>query len=1322
MDSTLNKPTKSDTTSPSPPMWEFWIDVGGTFTDCIGKAPDSTLHHCKVLSSGIFKGRVGTGSTSTRILDAAKSDFPEDFFADFEIRILDTNSESLDSAQVTSFDPDGGVFELDREVAITGNKPDSFELSSGEPAPVIGIRQILGLKLRDPIHNVRILLGTTLGTNALLERKGSKVAYVTTRGFADLLKIGTQARPELFKLNCPKPKMLYDRVFEIAERIDSSGRVIAPLSATEIDRLIGELRAGDSDSVAVCLINAYANPVHEQRLAAAIRSSGVIGVSVSTKLSPTIKALDRGDTTVVDAYLSPIIQAYVNEIRRLCCTATNNDTSTIEFSPLVGLKLMTSAGGLVDADAFSGKDSILSGPAGGVTGFAHAIKAAGFSKAIGFDMGGTSTDVSRFDGEFEYDFATEIANARIVAPLLSIETIAAGGGSICKFDGHRLQVGPHSAGADPGPACYGKNGPLTITDVNLFAGKIDPDHFPFPLNREVVSHRLEAIARSIEVSGGPVYTPAEVAGGFTRIANEKMAAAIKRISTAKGYDPREYVLAAFGGAAAQHSCAIARLLGIRSIIISPWAGVMSAFGIGAADYKRFAEKTVLAPLGDAGLREIEPILSEMASRLRTELMVEGIPSHRIQAPHRMLDLRYVGEESTITVHESSTSDYRIEFEAMHQQLYGHLHAGREIEIVTVRIEIIGETENPEVTSSPLQERSISPNHSVECLFDAKLVSTDVYKRERLVPGDLIAGPAIILEEYTTIVIDPAWSARVTAENNIVITDKNPVAESIQSATECDPIRLELFENRFTHIAIGMGVILQKTALSVNIKERLDFSCAILDGTGDLIVNAPHIPVHLGAMSAAVKSLISNADEALSDSIRSEDIRPGDVYLSNDPDLGGSHLPDLTVITPVFSDDGKEIRFFTASRAHHAEIGGVRPGSCFPFAKNLAEEGVVFSNLLIMRNEEFLADDVMRILQDGPYPSRSPAENIADIKAAIAANRAGLRELNTLITKESWPTVRAYMNFLRRAAEDKTRSAILALEDGDYSFEDCLDDGSPIKVSIRIESDEMTIDFTGTGPVNETCFNANPAIVQSAVLYCLRTIVNDDIALNSGVLAPITLVLQEGMLNPPVEPDPKRHPPVVAGNVEVSQRIVDVILGALGIAAASQGTMNNIVFGNESFGYYETICGGNGGTQELDGADAMHSHMTNTRITDVEVLERNFPVRINRFEIRRDSGGNGARPGGDGVVREFEFCAPLEVSLLTQRRTTAPFGSAGGEPGNPGENILKRIDSQSPEALSSLAQFTAQPGDKLTIKTPGGGGYGRNASGFQGAEEKQRLKN
>jgi 5-oxoprolinase (ATP-hydrolysing) len=1374
--------------------WEFWIDVGGTFTDCIARRPDGSIATHKLLSTGVYKGVVGDGSTAAQIVDLGRQRDPDDFFRGWQLTLLDDHLEmsrrrrddpavasrvgmaSLSPAPAAVLDSgvpvveaaaSHGVLRLGRPLAVAPWRGLRYELRCDEPAPIVGIRWLMGKRLDVPLGPVVVRLGTTRGTNALLERQGAATALVTTAGFADVLRIAYQNRPRLFELEIRKPGELYQDVVEIDERLDAEGRPLRVPDPADVRRRLAPLAQRGVRSLAICLLHAYRNGAHEELVAAVARELGFEQVSISSRLSPLPRIVSRGDTTVVDAYLTPILREYV--------------ASIAARMPQAALKLMTSAGSLVDAAQFVGKDSILSGPAGGVVGAAHVARVAGFARVIGFDMGGTSTDVSRFDGQYERRYEMEVndpesgAGVRIVAPMLAVETVAAGGGSICAFDGQKPVVGPRSAGADPGPACYGRGGPLCVTDVNLHLGKLVPEHFPFPLDRAAVEWRLNELIEQIERATGRRYTADELAAGFSAIANANMIAPIKKISIARGYDVREYTLVSFGGAGAQHACAIARELGMHRVLCSPYAGVLSALGIGMADVTKFAERAVggvqMDPSAGSSAEQppwapparLEALFGEMATELREQVRAEGVPADRIRPPRRLLDMRYAGQDSRITVPCPPDGDYRREFERLHRQLYGFTFPERPVEVYAARVEVMGETDKPATRALSTRIGRPAPHGQSRAYFAGRWHDTAVYLRAQLQPGDQIAGPAIIAEPLATIVVEPDWSARVTEHDDVLlewrpdVRSGMPAAATRRAGTAAepapDPIELELFNNHFASIAEQMGATLQKTALSTNVKERLDFSCAIFSPAGDLVVNAPHIPVHLGAMSECVKRLMEDVP----------DMRPGEVYVTNDPFRGGSHLPDVTVVTPVFEVTTAAdpmapatrpgVLFFTASRAHHAEIGGVTPGSMPPFSRTLAEEGVLIRHFRLVQQAKSTEHDLRRLLTAGPYPTRAADENIADINAQVAANQTGVQLLLEMVAQHGLGQVQAYMQHIQRAAENQMRAALRRIAPGEHRFTDYLDDGSPITVCITVRhverhgrlGGEAIVDFAGTGPVLAGNLNANSAIVSSAVIYCFRCLIDQPIPLNAGVLAPIEIRLPENcLLNPPADPDPSRCPAVVGGNVETSPRVVDAIFGALQVVAASQGTMNNLIFGRSgaagraadttqqppselvpdpsrrqaaelpagpgtgtgrAFGYYETICGGAGAGPTFHGADAVHTHMTNTRLTDPEVLEGRYPVRLRQFSIRRGSGGAGQHHGGDGIVREIEFLEAVSVSLLTSRRTTAPYGLQGGSPGQPGRNRLRRLGGEVFEELPGAALVQVQAGDVLRIETPGGGGYG-----------------
>lgn len=1289
--------------------WQFWIDVGGTFTDCVALSPAGTIVEWKTLSSGAIKGNIESIPNTEQISDSRRNE-PDDFWKNWTLSISHPESQTNWSTQILGSTSSG---RLELATPIPTNLVESltgcaYELRCHETAPLICIRQILKRNLTEPLPPVDIRMGTTRGTNALLERKGARTAFLVTRGFADLLHIGNQDRPDLFALNIHKFAPLATTVAEINERLNADGSVNSLLDETAAIETLAELKRQKIETIAICLLHAYRNPIHENRLQELARDAGFKYVSCSNQIAPVIKAVPRGETTVLDAYLNPVLQDYVSDIRRT-------------IGPDSTLKLMGSQGGLIDGLAFSGKDSILSGPAGGVIAYAETAKAAGFPKAIGFDMGGTSTDVSRFDGQFDLESETTKAGVRIATPLLAIETVAAGGGSICTFDGVLLKVGPESAGADPGPACYGRGGPLTVTDMNLLLGRILPLYFPFNLDLTAVEDKINVILKSMahhqhsgSISDRTTYTPAQLAQGFIDIANETMARAIRAISIRKGYRPSDHVLVCFGGAGAQHACALARILGISSILIHPYAGIMSAYGMGLADVRRRAEQTILTPYFVEAVSKLQSDFAALSERLIHEVEQEGIDRNDIASPVKSLGLRYRGVEAVLFVDEPLDGDFRRLYEEKHQQLYGYTQPDRQLEIVSIAVDVIGRlprAQSPklEPATDPLKPASTSP-----VWFAGSLIDAPVYHRHQFRSGHTFTGPAIVCDHGSTIWVEPDYHVTIRSTGELLLELNSAPSTSSECEAKgsltssptvsveetADPVTLEIFNNQFASIAEQMGVTLRKTSISTNVKERLDYSCAIFDSSGGLVVNAPHIPVHLGAMGETIRCLLNE----------NPDIFPGDVLVSNDPYSGGSHLPDITVVTPVHDETTGQLLFLTASRAHHAEIGGITPGSMPPFSRTLGEEGILIRNFKIVERGVSRLSEFRELLTSGPWPSRSPNDNLADVSAQIAANQMGAKLLNDLVRQSSREQVQRYMRFIQEAAERKMQNALAALPNGTYRCTDHLDDGSPISVSITIQNETATIDFSGTGPVLETNLNANRAIVTAAVMYVFRCLIDEAIPLNAGVLSPLTIILPECLLNPTPRQNRADCPAMVGGNVETSQRVVDVLLGALGKAAASQGTMNNLTFGNKQFGYYETICGGAGATATAPGADAVHTHMTNTRLTDVEVFESRYPVQIEEFSIRKGSGGNGLHRGGDGIRRVFRFQQPLTVSLLTQRRGPyPPFGLNGGDPGTLGRNILQRAGSTEQEPLPGSAQIQVAAGDRLMIETPGGGGYGQAAS-------------
>jgi len=1269
--------------------WQFSIDVGGTFTDVVALTPLGLRRTYKLLSSAVHRGVVNEGSSANQIVDVARRGEPNDFWRGYAIRTLG----GADSRLVGKSDAATGGLDLESPLSVPPRPGDPYELISPKEAPVAAIRYLMGLRLDEPIGPVEVRLGTTRATNALLERKGARTLFITTKGFADVLRIGYQDRPRLFDLRIRKRDELFEDVLEIDERLSARGEILRAPHVETIRRELESFRRRGIEAAAICLLHAHVNADHEKVVAAVAQAVGFAQISISSCIAPLERIVPRGDTTVADAYLGRVIGDYVESLCRNL--------------PQARILLMTSNGGLVPADRVHGKDTILSGPAGGVVGCAAVARNAGFPKSIGFDMGGTSTDVCRIDGPFEYQNETVKAGVRIMTPMLAVETVAAGGGSICAFDGQKLTVGPESAGADPGPACYGRGGPLTVTDMNVFLGRIVPSMFPFPLDRSRVEKKLTELAEQMQKETGWSRSSTELAAGFVEIANEHMAAAIKRISIAKGYDLRDYVLVGFGGAAGQHACAVACKLDITRILISPLAGVLSAFGIRESSIKRIAQRSIHLPLTDDSGSQIHAALRAVVSEASQMLAADGISANESIIHSRSVDVCYAGQSTLLTIPAADISTMRADFEERHRQLYGYIHANRAMEVRVVRAEVIASPEAGELDDEVAREgsESVLPfggsdsrNHAEDRHHALRIDGT--WRTVPLIRSDswpihgTVKGPAVVAADDHTNVIDDGWSAVRLPSGDLVLTNLQSKSLPAQSETGADPVRLELFHNQFASIAERMGATLQRTALSVNVKERLDFSCAVFDGDGGLVANAPHIPVHLGGMSDCIRCLREDVPV----------FEPGNVYITNDPFRGGSHLNDITVVTPVHDETGRRILFFVANRAHHAEIGGTRPGSMPPDSTCLADEGVLIRAFPIVRGGRFDEFGIRRILSNAPFPSRAVEENLADLTAQVAANQTGVRELQSLVAQHGIDVVHAFMAHIQRATESRTRRALARFPAGTRRFEDRLDDGTPLHVSIKLSGGAVDFDFSGSGPVHPGNLNANRSIVTSAIIYCLRCLMEDDIPLNAGILASVEINLPVGLLNPPAHADPRLCPAIVGGNVETSQRVVDVIFGALGLVAASQGTMNNVLLGNDRFGYYETICGGAGAGPEFNGADAVHTHMTNTRLTDPEVLESRYPVRLLRFGIRHGSGGRGRFQGGCGVIREFEFLEPLELSILSQRRLTAPCGLAGGSSGAPGRNVLYRIATDSQEILPPIAYARVNTGDRLTLETPGGGGY------------------
>ncbi len=1156
-------------------------------------------------------------------------------------------------------------------------------------AAIQGIRDLMGVEAGQPMPSGEIdavKMGTTVATNALLERKGDRTLLVTTRGFRDGLRLGYQARPRLFDRHIVLPEMLYERVVEVDERVMADGTIETALDVTDAKPQMEAAFQSGIRAVAIIFMHGYRYHDHEARMADLAREIGFTQVSVSHEVSPLMKFVGRGDTTVVDAYLSPILRRYVEQV----AGELDSDRSGCR------LMFMQSHGGLTAASLFQGKDAILSGPAGGVVGAVETSGMAGLNKIIGFDMGGTSTDVSHYDGEYERTFETEVAGIRMRAPMMQIHTVAAGGGSILHFDGSRFRVGPDSSGANPGPKCYRRGGPLSVTDANLMLGKINPDFFPAifgpngneTLDKDAVREAFEGLASEIG-DGRPCE---EVAEGFRRIAVENMANAIKRISVQRGYDVTEYALTCFGGAGGQHACSIADVLGMTRIMIHPHAGILSAYGMGLADIRTNTDRAIERVLDQDSSAYTSQLLEEIAPENRKVLAQQGIAESDTQTFARA-HLRYQGTDNALIVEQDSDLVMRERFEAAHLQRFGFVTPEKDIIIEALSVETVGGGAEISEQEFPLSDQQAELQSETRFFSDGRWHDAPVFNRQKLLPGQKVTGPAVIIEPHGTIVVEDGWTAEITAKLHLLMIRTTPLNRTAAIGTHADPVMLEIFNNLFMSIAEQMGVILANTAYSVNIKERLDFSCAIFDLDGELIANAPHMPVHLGSMDKSVQTIIANNRTAMA---------PGDVYVLNAPYNGGTHLPDITVVTPVFDDDDTTILFYVASRGHHADVGGVAPGSMSPRATSIEEEGVLIDNFKLVDRGRFCESELQELLSSGQYPCRNPVQNIADLKAQIAANEKGVQELRKMVDHFGLEVVHAYMQHVQDNAEESVRRVIDALKDCSFEYE--LDQGTIIKVKISVDKTarSATVDFTGTSPQQKTNFNAPEPVTRAAVLYVFRCMVDDEIPMNAGCLKPINIVIPEDCML-----SPKYPAAVVAGNVETSQAVTDTLFGALGALAAAQGTMNNLNFGNDTHQYYETICGGSGAGPTHHGTSGVHTHMTNTRLTDPEILEWRFPVLLESFEIRPGSGGRGRFNGGDGTLRKIRFLEHMDCSLLTGHRRIPPFGLEDGNPGECGENSVRRLDG-TVERLEGCDQTVLDAGETIIIKTPSGGGFGKSS--------------
>jgi 5-oxoprolinase (ATP-hydrolysing) len=1190
----------------------------------------------------------------------------------------------------------GGTF-----TDIVARKPDgtlvAHKLLSENPEAyrdpaVQGIRDLLGLAKGEKVPANKIgavKMGTTVATNALLERKGERVLLVVTAGFRDALDIGYQARADIFAKKIVKPELLYSETVEAAERVLADGTVEKVLDEAALKTALQVQFAKGIRAIAIAFMHSYRFPEHEKRAAAIARDIGFTQISVSHEVSPLIKLVGRGDTAVVDAYLSPVLRRYVDQV-----------ASELGLSGEDGPRLMfmQSSGGLTAANLFQGKDAILSGPAGGVVGAVETSRIAGFDRMIGFDMGGTSTDVSHYDGELERAFETEVAGVRMRAPMMKIHTVAAGGGSILSFDGSRFRAGPQSAGATPGPKSYRRGGPLAVTDANVMVGKLLPEFFP-PIFGPNQDERLDAdavrtafSAMATEVGDGR--SPEEVADGFLAIAVENMANAIKKISVQRGYDISDYCLTCFGGAGGQHACLVADSLGMKTVLVHPFSGILSAYGMGLADIRAVRQHAVLKELREAA-SEIAAVRGGLEHQVRAELKGQGVDDTDTEIVTR-LHLQYKGTDTALPIAFGTEDEMIAAFHEAHRKQFGFVFEDRPVIVDSLEVEGIGGGAGIDEKVDDTAEWQAVPEHTTRFFSNGAWHDAGIYLRKGLTPGAIVNGPALIIEPHQTIVIEPGWQAEITARDHIVLNRVEAVIRRAALGTTADPVMLEVFNNLFMSIAEQMGVTLQNTAHSVNIKERLDFSCAVFDATGALVANAPHMPVHLGSMDRSVETIIR---------LNEGKIRPGDVFALNAPYNGGTHLPDITVVSPVFDDNGGNILFYVASRGHHADIGGKAPGSMTPLATVVDEEGILIDNFLLVDQGRFREKEMEAALLDHQWPARNPAQNIADLKAQIAANEKGVQELRKMVTHFGLDVVQAYMGHVQDNAEESVRRVVAALSDCEFTYP--TDQGSTIKVKITVDREkrEATVDFTGTSPQQPNNFNAPEPVARAAVLYVFRVMVESEIPMNAGCLRPIHIIIPQGSMLRPVYPAA-----VVAGNVETSQHVTNALFGALNAMAASEGTMNNLTFGNNTYQYYETICSGapagvfNDGTG-FNGADGVHVHMTNSRLTDPEILEFRFPVVLEDFHVRRGSGGKGKYTAGGGTKRTIRFLETMECAILSSHRTLQPHGLMGGEPGELGSTSVRRIDGTI-EVLAGCDQTVLQAGEAVTIITPTGGGYGK----------------
>ena len=1236
-------------------MWQINIDTGGTFTDCYAISPAGEVCRLKVLSSAQLRATVkkvvGNKVYLTQNWQKQNVNLKGFFLSDL--------GESFQSMVIISFSAQNSYVEVDGDVSKIAISGKEIKVYTGEEAPTFAARLLTQSPYPAKLPPLQMKLGTTRGTNALLEEKGVKPVLITTKGFADLLRIGTQQRKNLFSLVVEKDFEMAEVVLEAEECISAEGDIVKELAEPEINKILRKIFELKPQVVVIAFKNSYRNPIHEKNLMHVMAAAGVKNIVCSAELEASVKMLMRTQTAVVNAYLLPVINSYVNNI-------------VAQLHSKENLKLMSSSGGLVPAGQFHPKDSLLSGPAGGVVGCTYVAKKLGVERLLAFDMGGTSTDVSRFAGKFDYTYELNVGVASISAPSLYLETVAAGGGSVCSFDGYKFKVGPESAGAVPGPACYGAGGPLTITDVNLLLGRLNPEVFSIPVRKDLAQKILNKMKGQYESL--QKLSDKEILEGFLLIANEKMAKAIQKISTRKGYDPKDYALVAFGGAGGMHACAIADILSMDEVIIPYDAGILSAVGIHASTIEKIQSKQILDTYYNVK-DEIINWFSELENEASQWLQEQGVSAKNILVSERLIYARFSGQDETLEIAYSSVDNFQNDFEHEYRRLFGHYVKTKQIEIESIKVKLV---EKPKDTLTLPQLTGTNIVKQGEDLFACKV--------EELKSGDIIEGPAVIMNATNTSFIDKGWEAVVNQEKDLRLNRKGRIVEN----TSYDKgVELELFANRFISIVSDMGALLQRTSFSVNIKERLDFSCALLDENGYLVVNAPHIPVHLGALGICARSVLNDFK-----------LQDGDIIITNHPANGGSHLPDVTLLAPVFHNG--DLVCYVANRAHHSEIGGITPGSMPANAKNLEEEGVVIAPNYIFKEGKPQYDLIEDILQKAKYPTRSITENMADLRAGVAAIHSAQKAVQELCDNTGIARVKANIVALKEYATKLSQKVFEDFIDKPLSAKENLDDGTPISVRIFSRKGKIVFDFEGTGQVQKGNMNATPAIVNSAVLYVLRLLINEDFPLNEGLTENVEIVLPESLLNPDFNKADHECPAVVGGNVEISQRLVDTLLKAFGVAACSQGTMNNLLFGNKAFGYYETICGGVGATKNANGASAVHQHMTNTRITDPEIMELRYPVRLEEFSIRENSGGKGKFVGGNGVNRQIRFLEPVELTILTQHRKEKPYGLNGGSNGKSGRQFLIKTDGRKQE-IPGICSLSVSSGEAVRIETPGGGG-------------------